>query len=193
MTDRTELERQIAADEAALAEKRAQLAALPEVDPLLVEAREICATIWREENRPNFEAFYRNGVHPENRYMRTALAALRRGMELAPRAVMDDAAVEALVALRYASAVFQDYAALHTAKGTREGRGKAQTNLLHKDRVDAAIATLSRVPAAAWLGEDHLRFARETLENIAHNNWLDPSRAKLVAREALAHMTGGAA
>ncbi len=76
MTDRTELERQIA-------ELQAKLAALDaDPDPLLIEAREICAIAyegWQDKvSASNFHKGFRDGG-PD---MSIALAALRRGIEL---------------------------------------------------------------------------------------------------------------
>lgn len=55
------------------------------VDPLLVEAREVCAK-WAEDDKPWVSADagekYRDGKWDDASHMAIALAALRRGMEL---------------------------------------------------------------------------------------------------------------
>jgi hypothetical protein len=167
MTDRTELERQIA-------ELQAQLAALPEVDPLLVEAREIAAVENEQSKCPAFAADVRQGNRDRSVDVRIALAALRRGMELTPRAAMDDAAVEAL-----ARECLQNhgYERLHTAE--------------HSMVRDAIRATLSRVPAAAWPDEMELKNnADEIARDLPDSPWL---AALEMARRLKAHMLGGAA
>ena len=67
------------------AEAQAALAAKEVVDPLLMEAREICARVcegWRDIPSERAHA-YRCGSHDDEADVAYALAALRRGMELA--------------------------------------------------------------------------------------------------------------
>jgi len=71
MTDRAALTAQIA-------ELQARLAAMDTVDPLLIEAREIAAKFSRLVAPAVLQGNYDGGD-----YVRIALAALRRGMELA--------------------------------------------------------------------------------------------------------------
>lgn len=55
----------------------------PPVDPLLIEAREICAK-WREtKGYAHGAAMYREGGYDDYSIMKVALAALRRGIEIA--------------------------------------------------------------------------------------------------------------
>ena len=61
------------------------------VDPLLIEAREICARYFDEQNLPAAARSYRSGKNDNEGdigecELPIALAALRRGMELAPAA-----------------------------------------------------------------------------------------------------------
>jgi len=57
------------------------------VDPLLIEAREICAQYWERGGNPvarDIARDYRNGIHDEDDERLTpVLAALKRGLELA--------------------------------------------------------------------------------------------------------------
>jgi len=57
------------------------------VDPLLIEAREICAQYWERGGNPvarDIARDYRNGIHDEDDERLTpVLAALKRGIELA--------------------------------------------------------------------------------------------------------------
>jgi hypothetical protein len=129
MLSRETLERQIASKEAEIAELQAQLAALPEIDPLLVEARRLveCAVHWSPQTDRDLQAG-KNDNTPE---VKIALAALRRGMEL---------------------------------------------------------ATLSRVPAAAWPDDDELERMKD-----ASNHGNSYEAMDRLARRLKAHMTGGAA
>ena len=68
---------------AEIAEKQARLAELDAPDPLLVEAREICAKRSETIAAHHHARGYRNGEYDGYQAMVTALAALRRGMELA--------------------------------------------------------------------------------------------------------------
>lgn len=55
----------------------------PPVDPLLVEAREIVAKYYDDEGQPNHAQAIRAGNWNETGLVKSALAALRRGIELA--------------------------------------------------------------------------------------------------------------
>jgi hypothetical protein len=77
------------------AEAQAALAAKEVVDPLLMEAREICARVcegWRDIPSERAHA-YRCGSHDDEADVAYVLAALRRGMELAsaPAEPVDEA------------------------------------------------------------------------------------------------------
>jgi hypothetical protein len=93
LTDKTKAEL-----EALIAEAQAALDAKEAADPLLVEAREICARVcegWRDIPSERSHA-YRDGCHDDEADVAYALAALRRGMELAsaPAEPVDDAWIE---------------------------------------------------------------------------------------------------
>ena len=55
------------------------------VDPLLVEAQEICAEWCEGRDATDCARRYRTGEWDDTPHVAIALAALRRGMELAPR------------------------------------------------------------------------------------------------------------
>jgi hypothetical protein len=182
MTDRTELERQIA-------ELQAQLAALPDVDPLLVEAREIAGSKADEiinKSRPYYwSSRCREGRYDHTLHVQIALAALRRGMELAPRAAMDAAAVEALA---------EQVAAENVGRPTFYIR---DTNS-YRSALAAIRATLSRVPAAAWPGSGEVSnwaweiAAKWKAESEGADLTFYHSACLEMARRLKAHMTGGA-
>lgn len=77
MTEIENLEREIAEKQARLAELRAK-----QVDPLLIEAREVCAKV-ADQIKPSLSDSYRDGDYDKDADVLYALAALRRGMELA--------------------------------------------------------------------------------------------------------------
>ena len=140
MTDRTELERQIA-------ELQAQLAAMDaephwEAIALVVDNGTLSFGGVVQNKRVNQDI---------SRGLRE-LAALRRGMELAPRAAMDDAAVEALA-----------MEVVDRATGYVGGKEIPAGRL---EIAEAAIrATLSRAPAAAWPGEASSGYERGEWRN----------------------------
>ena len=65
------------------------------VDPLLIEAREICAKFNEEDSSHKFAADLRNGIRDNHIEMMMTLAAIQRGMELSAPVPVDDAQVEA--------------------------------------------------------------------------------------------------
>jgi hypothetical protein len=159
---REELDRQIAALQA----KRAAL----DVDPVLIEAREIVA----HENRdiPHFAERVLAGNHDAHSDMLIALAALRRGMELArPAEAMDDAAVEALaqkVAFRWANDSAQEVAE------------------------DAIRETLKRSPRWPWElvdGLDQIINLLRATDELQANGFADD--AVKIARRLREWQTGG--
>jgi hypothetical protein len=68
---------------AEIAEKQARLAELDAPDPLLVEAREIAARDYEDGCDPAYAKLIRNGEVDHWPLIQVALAALRRGMEIA--------------------------------------------------------------------------------------------------------------
>jgi hypothetical protein len=185
MTDRTELERQIA-------ELQAQLAALPEVDPLLVEAREIAARYY-DEREFGLARNMRKGLCDDQPSVVSALAALRRGMELAsaPAEPVDEAWIEQTA--RECAAKVSVYSEATVLAGNHDGSGAVLA-------AKAAIrATLSRVPAAAWPGSGEVSnwaweiAAKWKAESEAADLTFYNSACLEMARRLKAHMTGGAA
>ena len=74
------------ADIAADFRMRGFMAKEPETDPLLIEAREICARVcegWRDIPVERGQQ-YREGSHDDEADVAYALAALKRGMEMRP-------------------------------------------------------------------------------------------------------------
>lgn len=127
-----ELEALRADVDAALAARKAE----SEVDPLLIEAREVCAKWCEERQAPDSAVAYRKGFWDDASLMVIALAALRRGMELSPRAAMGEDEIEA---------------ALAVWKEQREDDEWTMEKGALKRALGAAIrATLARVPVAAW-------------------------------------------
>jgi hypothetical protein len=181
MTDRTELARQIADCDSAIscaetkvkqqqrrrAELQAQLAAMdaepdweawrPALNTFLQATGWKAGPSWVDEKR-----------------IRGLIAAL----PLAPRAAMDDAAVEALAR----SVVANYYPDLPVGKLPGYDVSVAQS---------AIRATLSRVPAAAWPGE--VERASIAWQAYLESDSAHPSTVAENAMNALiAHMTGGA-
>jgi hypothetical protein len=184
MTDRTELERQIA-------ELQAQLAAL-DAEP-----------DW-EAWRPALRAMYAVdgcGMEPsrpldgtDRRNVEAMIAAL----PLAPRAVMGGAyspapkwvqdSIPDWAYERVAQLV--GYGDKHGPRGSRAGVAFARYIADHE-------ATLSRVPAAAWPGEDEIEaMAKKCASQQTAVVWAQHAcnnAALEMARRLKAHMTGGAA
>jgi hypothetical protein len=102
---------------AEIAEKQARLAELDALDPLLIEAREICAKWCDDKSCPEAARSYRSGEYDSHHPIEAALTALRRGMELAERPTLTREMVREAVKYVFArhSAATWDADALHAA------------------------------------------------------------------------------
>jgi hypothetical protein len=213
MTDRTELKRQIAelqaflsriADfpqklrapiEAAIAELQAQLAAMDaEPDwgawkPAVGEwrkARGLPEILW--DVRDDLVGCPRVPSALFKDTVRGLIAAL----PLAPRAAMDDAAVE-LLARECCAEDYEGKGLMDAAINYRSGEYNAESDTELRIAIAAIRATLSRVPAAAWPGDAELREMASQSSNQL-NGFKGPYEVALeMARRLKAHMTGGAA
>lgn len=130
--------------EARHAAERAALEAR-EVDPLLMEAREVCAKWMETMHSPEGASRYRSGEWDRSTLMEIALAALHRGMELAapiPAPAMGEGVDSGM------SGEAVDRAELLWANLPT---GRKWTSLQTHEKA-LVCHTLARVPVAAWPG-----------------------------------------
>jgi hypothetical protein len=187
---------------------RAQLAALDaEPEPLLIEAREICG-----RRDIDFYAEFKEGKYDAQPVMLVALAALRRGMELA--APLAPAAMEDAPILRGVGKITGDGWKGTTKQGEvvyvwnahleppfmeeqypRVGCEQWSASDQQYDfspataeDIAAIRATLSRVPVAAWPGDKELR----EMAALGCTDEYEETACMRFARRLRAHMTGGA-
>jgi hypothetical protein len=192
-----------------LEELRAAIAAkeAAAVDPLLIEAREIAAlnTTFPPNGRD-----YRDGKMDRSPMVATALAALRRGMELATREAvgMSEAEIEAwierIAQFLHDEGGFSDSYTCRTWPEHPNDTGQRDGGFVkivpsyvqaHFRDVARRLATLAHRGGVVWPGEDELR---EMAESV-HSWWVhevdDDSTAVALemARRLREHMNGGAA
>jgi len=182
MKDVAQLEAEKAAKLAEVAAEYDAKIAAASADPLLIEAREIVGSVATGlEKNPLSQGGYDKG-----QYVRIALAALRRGMELAAAPLMPVTAMtdEHVTTLR-----------THLDLGT----------FYKHPNVEAAIrATLARGPVAAWPSDAEIEQAALTACDAAYREVYDADPPSVntpylnafvrdFARHLRAHLTGGAA
>jgi hypothetical protein len=199
MTDRTELKRQIA-------ELQAQLAAMPERAEEEVLPCPFCGgkAVWREyDERYPSDAYGLIVDHAQDCFLSFQRSfdighkawGERAALPLAPRAPMDDAAVEAL---KHLKRWLGEWCELDLSEVIADNGGTAGQYVQHeaKSKIAMIRATLSRVPAAAWPGEAELREiegdVKVAVSVFAQRHEAISTAVRMTYEALRAHMTRGA-